>query len=163
MKNSRGFTLIELLVVVAIIGLLSSIVMSSLNSARTKAKDAAIKVSLRQLAILAEQEMNDTGSYCNLNDTSWVPSVAQCASVWSGTYATNARQICAHVLQTNGAPGGVGLHSGVNNATFSCSNKYSFMATLPSSGYYFCVGSGGVSDRGTGSNNWIDPGCWNNP
>lgn len=48
-KFQKGFTLIELLVVVAIIGLLSSVVLASLNSARDKAKYSRTKMDIDQL------------------------------------------------------------------------------------------------------------------
>src|ERR1035437_8952104 len=55
----KGFTLIELLVVIAIIGILSSVVLASLNTARGKGSDAAIKEDINNARAQAELYYND--------------------------------------------------------------------------------------------------------
>jgi type II secretion system protein G len=63
MKISKGFTLIELLVVIAIIGILSSVVLSSLNSARAKARDAKRKMDLHSLELAVQLYYSTNGTY----------------------------------------------------------------------------------------------------
>lgn len=76
--NRRGFTLIELLVVIAIIGILSSVVLSSLNSARVKARDAKRISDLREMRSALELYYTANGTYPSIGG--WVFS---CESSWS--------------------------------------------------------------------------------
>ncbi|MDE1875001.1 MAG: type II secretion system protein [Patescibacteria group bacterium] len=63
MRDAQGFTLIELLVVIAIIGLLSSIVLASLNTARMKARDTERKAQLKEIENALELYYDAYGVY----------------------------------------------------------------------------------------------------
>ena len=70
MKNKVGFTLVELLVVISIISLLSSVVFSTVNSARAKASDAAIKAQLNIMRTSTAFAYDFTGSFDTVCDES---------------------------------------------------------------------------------------------
>lgn len=59
----KGFTLIELLVVIAIIGLLASITLASLESARTKARDAKRFGDMRNVIVALDMYYDENGQY----------------------------------------------------------------------------------------------------
>jgi len=59
----RGFTLIELLVVIAIIGILSSVVLASLGTARTKARDATRISDMKNMQLALELYYDSLQSY----------------------------------------------------------------------------------------------------
>lgn len=162
-KNKSGFTLIELLVVVSIIGLLSSIVLASLSSARTKAQDSAIKSQVLQFRTLMELEYNTTGSYTNLNK-GWVGMGSinrTCSNLgYAGSYGTKAVDMCTSIFNAIVNKTENNIYTGVNTDN---SRSYSIMARL-SSGFFFCAGSSGrTSDQGNGTDGWTGTGCYANP
>lgn len=61
--EKQGFTLIELLVVISIIGLLSSIVLTSVNSARVKARDARRRADMKQVQTALEFYFDSNNAY----------------------------------------------------------------------------------------------------
>lgn len=63
LNSKKGFTLIELLVVIAIIGILSSVVLASLTTARSKGTDAAIGADLANMRAQAELYYSNNNNY----------------------------------------------------------------------------------------------------
>lgn len=61
--KSKGFTLVELLVVIAIIGLLSTLAIVALGSARSKARDARRISDVKQIQTALELYFADQGVY----------------------------------------------------------------------------------------------------
>lgn len=93
-KQQEGFTLIELLVVISIIGLIATLGMVALNSARVKGKDAKRMAAMTQLQKAMELCADaQGGSYTSPSNCcgSWAAgnnNVYQCGALLT-TYITN--------------------------------------------------------------------------
>lgn len=70
----KGFTLIELLVVIAIIGILSTVVLTSLSTARAKGRDAQRLAQIREVRTALEIFAPPGSSYPNTGG-SWISSL----------------------------------------------------------------------------------------
>ena len=83
--KSKGFTLVELLVVVAIIGILASVVLTSLNSARAKGRNARRVSDIKQLVNAFNLALTATNSFPASAAGACVSS--SCYGAWSGNVA----------------------------------------------------------------------------
>lgn len=127
-RERRGFTLIELLVVIAIIGVLSSVVLASLNTARSKGNDAAVQSNLAGIKTQAQLYYSDNNSYTGL---------------CTGGDTTIANQLVA-ADNANGADGTVTCNVETEGTAYAVSAEL-----VSTSGTYFCVDSTGAATTTT--------------
>lgn len=143
MSHSRpAFTLIELLVVIAIIGVLSATVLVSLNAARTKGGDAAVKGNLSNARTQAEL-------FYSVSSDSF-------ANVCANTTVSNVKSIYSMVLAAAQA---AGLSSFSRDTIGTTANAvcndiatgWAAQVPLKSPAGVMCVDSNGTSATSTAS------------
>lgn len=135
-RGQKGFTLIELLVVIAIIGIISSVVLVSLNSARNKGKDGSIKGSMSEIRSAAEIDYDTNGNYS-----------AVCAEA-GGAAGNSTLSATGDYAKLNTAVSG--LNGGTNVVCNESAGSAAFAAWTPlasSGSTYWCVDSVGISKQ----------------
>ncbi|MEO6536329.1 MAG: type II secretion system protein [Candidatus Paceibacterota bacterium] len=129
--TQKGFTLIELLVVIAIIGLLSSVVLASLNSARAKARDTQRKSDMHQLQVALEFYNDANKTYPNSPTPLVIDDLTVLVPTYIGSLPRDPQDPGAHA-------GGQGYHY----TTATGSTGYTLMALLESTNNYCTVSTG---------------------
>lgn len=133
--NKNGFTLIELLVVVAIIGILATIILSSLNTARAKARDANRQQDIATIQNALEIYYLDNGHYPNSTGMGgFSPSVASSYNAsWEALETMMGVTLPRDPINEVGHPISEGKHNYLyasNNAAF-CNNQEYVIYYLP--------------------------------
>ncbi len=134
--TKKGFTLIELLVVVAIVGLLSSVVLSSLSNARTKGVDTTVKTNLNNARAQAElYYSNNNDSYSGVCNTDIVTPATKSLRTFIDAAASAGGYTASYVYGT--------AESATSIACQANASSWVIQAPLKSGGYW-CIDYKGI-------------------
>ncbi len=142
-KKLSGFTLIELLVVITIIGILASIVVVNLNSARGKGQDTAIKEQMSQMRAQASLFYDDNFGYAVKGTTPGVlnGSTGSCAATADTLFENSDMQRSLTALKRNSGTSPMCYLSA--STAIVPAQEWAVMTKLKTSDGYWCVDAAG--------------------
>jgi prepilin-type N-terminal cleavage/methylation domain-containing protein len=143
----KGFTLIELLVVIAIIGVLATVVVGAVNSARVKGADATVKSNLQALRVESELWYDSNSSY-------GTDLTGSCPTAFVASSAPNFLAGSQPAQNAMLAAARAGGSSASTAAALTCrigstGTAWAVSAPLKTTGQHWCIDSSGNSKQTT--------------
>ncbi len=138
-KHTKGFTLIELLVVIAIIGVLASVVLASVNTARSKSRDARRIADFGQIRLALEFYYDKYGAYPGPGST----------AVCNDTANQHLDGWCRDTRHNNGAESITNWIPGLQEFLPSMPHNPKPYSPRGASPYHYCLGGGTCVNLGT--------------
>ncbi|MBP6868498.1 MAG: type II secretion system protein [Candidatus Pacebacteria bacterium] len=140
-KGTRGFTLIELLVVIAIIGILSAVILPSLNAARSKGVDSSVRSNLSIINAQAALYFDVNSKYATADISGTAGSCATASSMYA-----DQRISAAIAGATSAVTGAIeGTHYRCT-ALSGADGKWAISSRL-TTGAFWCVDSTGMGKQ----------------
>lgn len=156
MTKQRGFTLIELLVVIAIIGILSAVVLASLNTARSKGNDAGVKANLNTVSTQAAIYSSDNANSYGVPFNDGAGAAAACPTTGSGSVVHEPTIMNAIAKALVDSSGGTAMCLSTDVDYAVAVSRPAEVATTTS--LYWCVDSAGTR-CGVNDNTLVGPSC----
>ncbi len=145
----RAFTLIELLVVIAIIGILSAVILASLNTARARGNDASVESNLNTILTQSVLYYDTNNGYGTANATTTTTTAGNaCPATGNGIFSDPT--IISAMKAATKSSGATTLFSVASSYMYCGSNAGYWEVIVPLStnpANSWCVDSTGVSAK----------------